>query len=177
MNIVRLILDICLLRGRAQDLPASSPLVWLTAAVSVVVDILSMPEPRLDVARLLYATSQVALFGASVWGVLKLRGFPARWMQTISALYAANALFSLLLLPFLPALAEMVEKGPGATPGWEAYVMLALSVWFLAVMARVLREAAELGLLASFFTSIACLAFVRFLGLLMAPLFGFSVQT
>jgi hypothetical protein len=176
MNIVRLILDICLLRGRAQDLPASNALVWLTAAVSVMVDILSMPEAKMDVARLLYAASQVVLFGASIWAVLKLRGFPARWMQTISALYAANALFSLLLLPFLPALADMVEKGPGAALGWQAYVMFALSIWFLAVMARVLREATEMGLLASFFISIACLGFVRFLGLLMAPLFGFSVQ-
>lgn len=176
MNTLRLLLDLCLLRGRAQDLPATTNLVWLTAATSVAVDVLSMPDGGADLGRILFVASQVALFGASIWLVLKLRGHPARWMQTISALYAANTAFSLLLLPFLPALAAMVEAGPGAPIGWQAYVMLVLTGWFLAVTTRVLREATEWPLLPSFLASIACIAVVRVVGIVLAPLFGLSVQ-
>lgn len=176
MNTLRIILDICLLRGRAQDLPASPQLLWLTAAASVVVDTLSLWDRSLDLARILFVASQVALFGGAVWLLLRLRGFPARWPQTISALFAANALFSLMLLPFLPALTEMVEKGPDAPLAWEAYVMLALSGWFLAVMTRVLREATEWSLGLSLLASIVCVTLVRVLGLALAPVFGLTAQ-
>jgi len=176
MNTLRLLLDLCLLRGRAQDLPTSTHLVGLTAVSSVAVDVLSLPDGGADLGRILFVASQVVLFGASIWLVLKLRGFPARWMQTITALYAANTAFSLLLLPFLPALAAMVEAGPGKPIGWQAYVMLALTGWFLAVTARVLREATEWPLLPSLLVSIACIAVVRVVGIMLAPLFGLAVQ-
>ena len=176
MNTLRLLLELCLLRGRAQDLPASAQLVWLTAAGSVAVDVLSLPDGGADLGRILFVASQVAFFGASIWLVLKMRGHPARWMQTITALYAANTVFSLLLLPFLPALAAMIEAGPGKAVGWQAYVMLALTGWFLAVTARVLREATEWPLLPSFLVTIACIAVVRVVGIVLAPLFGLSVQ-
>ena len=131
MHFFKIILDICLLRGRAQDLPASMNLVWLTAVVSVAVNALGMPEPDLDLAQWLFIASQAVLFGAAVWLLLRLRGFPARWMQTVTALYAVDAVFSLLLLPFLPALMEMIKQGPETKPGWEAYLLLALSGWLL----------------------------------------------
>ncbi len=154
----------------------SMNLVWLGAGASVAVDAASLPGGKLDMEHLLFLVLQVVLFGAAIWGLLKARGFVERWVQTMSALYCTNAVFSLLLLPFLPALAEMFKQGPGATPGWEAYVMMLLSGWFLAVMTRILREATEWSLPLSFLASIASVAMVRMLGLLLAPLFGFTVD-
>jgi hypothetical protein len=174
VNLLRLILDICLLRGKPQDLPTSGTLALLAAAASVVVDYLSLPDHAIDLGRLLFVVSQVALFGAALWLLLRQRGYPERWTQTVTALYAANAVFSLMLLPFLPALAEMVRQGAAAGMGWQGYVSLALTAWFLAVMARVLREALELGMLASFLVSLAVIFVVRILGLVLAPLFGLT---
>jgi hypothetical protein len=176
MHIFKIILDICLLRGRAQDLPASMNLVWITAAASVLVNALAMPEQALDLAQLLFIASQAALFGAVVWLVLRLRGFTARWMQTITALYAVDAAFSLLLLPFLPALMEMIQQGPEAKPGWQAYVLLVLSGWLLLIIARVLREATEWPLPIAFMIGFSSLLAVRILGHLLAPLFGLMAQ-
>jgi len=176
MPTLKIILDICLLRGRAQDLPASMNLVWLTAAASVLVNALGMPERALDLAQLLFIASQAVLFGAVVWLVLRLRGFAARWMQTVTALYAVDAVFSLLLLPFLPALMEMIKQGPEAMPSWQAYVLLALSAWLLLIIARVLREATEWPLPLAFVVGFASLLTVRILGHLLAPLFGLMVQ-
>jgi hypothetical protein len=175
MPILKIILDICLLRGRAQDLPASMNLVWLTAAASVAVNVLGMPEQVPDLAQLLFIASQVALFGAGVWLLLRLRGFPARWVQTMTALYAVDAVFSLLLLPFLPALMEMVKQGPEVRPGWEAYVLVVLSGWLLLIIARVLREATEWPLPLAFLAGFATLLAVRIVGHLLAPLFGLMV--
>ncbi len=176
MQILKIILDICLLRGRAQDLPASMHLVWLTAAASVAVNALGMPERSTDVAQFLFIVSQALLFGAVIWLLLRLRGFAARWTQTITALYAVDAVFSLLLLPLLPALLEMIKQGPEARPGWEAYLLLVLSGWLLLIIARVLREATEWPLPLAFLAGFTSLLTVRILGHLIAPLFGLMVQ-
>lgn len=175
MNLLRLFLDICLLRGRAQDLPTSTNLMLGTAAASVVIDFVSLPDEARNPGHLLFVASQVALFGAAVWLLLRQRGFPERWTQTLTALYAVNAAFSLALMPFLPTLAGMLKQGPGAEPGWPAWLALALTAWFLAVMARVLHEALETGMLASFFLSLAVIFAVRLLGLVLMPLFGVNV--
>jgi heme/copper-type cytochrome/quinol oxidase subunit 3 len=175
MNTLRLLIDICLLRGKAQDLPAAVALVVLTALAGILVDYLSLPERGFHVGRLLFVVSQTVLFGAGLWLVLKLRGFPARWTQTVTALYAANAAFSLLLLPFLPALAETLTRGQDSALGWQMYLVLAVSGWFVAVMARVLREAMESSLLAAFVATLALIFAVRVAGLALAPLFGLHV--
>jgi len=176
MPIIKIIIDICLLRGRAQDLPTSMNLVWLTAAASVAVNALGMPERATSLGQLLFIASQQAMFGAIIWLLLRLRGFPARWTQTVTALYAVDAVFSFLLLPLLPALMEMVKQGPDTKPGWEAYILLALSGWLLLIIARVLREATEWPLPLAFLAGFTSLLVVRILGHLIAPIFGLQVQ-
>jgi hypothetical protein len=176
MPILKIILDICLLRGRAQDLPASKNLVLLTAVASVAVNALGMPERATDFAQLLFIVSQAVLFGAVIWLLLRLRGLSARWVQTVTALYAVDAVFSLLLLPLLPALMDMIKQGPEAKPGWEAYLLLALSGWLLLIIARVLREATEWPLPLAFLAGFTSLLAVRVLGHMIAPLFGLTVQ-
>ena len=177
MHILKIILDICLLRGRTQDLPTSVGLVWITAAASVTVNSLGMKGQDVGFAPLLFIVSQVALFGAVVWLVLRLRGYPARWLQTMTALYAVDAVFNLLLLPLLPALVEMLKQGPEVVPGWEGFAMLALVGWLLLIIARVLREATEWPLPLAFLTGLTSLLVVRTLGLLLVPLFGLAAPT
>ena len=176
MNVLRVILQICLLRGKPQDLPTSLGLLALTALAGVVVDYFSLSSQEFSLAQLLFVLFQVALFGGGLWLVLRLRGFAARWIQTATALYAANALFSLLLLPLLPALEQMLKAGPDSAPGWQGYVMLFVSGWFLAVMARVLREAIEASMLVSFLMSLGLIFAVRVAGMVAAPLFGITAE-
>lgn len=176
MSWLRQIIEICLLRGKPQDLPTSVNLLALAALAGALVDYLSMPSRGIEIGRLLFVLFQVGLFGGGLWLVLKLRNFPARWVQTATALFATNAVFSLLLLPLVPALAEMIQAGPEATLGWQGVVMVVLSGWFLAVMARILREAIETSLLGSFAVSLALIFAVRMIGVALAPLFGIGVE-
>jgi len=179
MPILKIILDICLLRGRAQDLPASMNLVYLTAAASVALNAIGMPGRDLDLPQLLFIASQTALFGAVVWLLLRLRGFPARWMQTIAAMFSAEAVFNILLLPLWPTLIETLEtikQGMEAKPSWETYAFVTLGGWFLLVIARVLREATEWPLPLAFLAGFSVILVVNFLGYLIVPLFGLKVQ-
>ena len=172
MNFLKNILHVCLLSGRAQDLPAAMGWVWLTAIASVLVNSLGLPTKNLDVLHVVFIASQVALFGAVVALLLRLRGFPARWMQTMTALYAVDTVFSLLLLPLLPAVVEMLKQGSEVKPGWEGFALLFLSGWMLLVIARVLREATEWPLPLAFLAGLTSLLAVRMLGLLLVPLIG-----
>lgn len=176
MNVLRLFLEICLLRGKPQDLPTSMPLLVLTALAGVAVDYLSLGSDDFSVGQLLFVLFQVVLFGGGLWLILRQRRFANRWIQTTTALFAANAFFSLLLVPLLPALEQMLRAGPQAAPVWQGYVMLAVSGWFLAVMARVLREAIEVSMLVSFVTSLVLIFAVRVTGMVLAPLFGIAAD-
>lgn len=174
MDFIKSIFAICLLRGRAQDLPASLGLMILTAAIGVVVNTAGLSGPDLGSAHVLFIVMQTALFGAAVWALLRLRGFPARWLQTMTALYAVDAIFSMLLLPLLPALVEMVKQGAQAQLGWEGVALLFLSGWLLLIIARVLREATEWPLPLAFLAGLTVLLAVRMVGHMLVPLFGLS---
>lgn len=178
MNTLRLVIEICLLRGRAQDLPAGMPYVWLAGAASAAVDLLSLPTAETGAGHVLFIAIEVLLFGITLWAILRLRGVPERWMQAVTALYAANAVFGLILLPFVPALAEFarqVQQGANPVPGWEVYVSMFLSGWFLAVMTRVLREATDWTIGLSLAATFASVAFVRIVGAILASAFGLQV--
>lgn len=178
MKTLRLVIEICLLRGRAQDLPAGMQYVWFAGIASAATDLLSLPTARIETGHVLFIAMEALLFGATLWAILKLRGVPERWMQAVTALYAANAVFGLILLPFVPALAEfarLVQQGTNPTPGWEVYVSMFLSGWFLAVMTRVLREATGWNFGPSLAATFACVAFVRIVGAVLASAFGLQV--
>jgi hypothetical protein len=166
MPLPRTILEICLLRGRPQDMPTSPLLVALLALLSVVVDYLGgVGEPH-GAQRVAIAALHTAAFGGVIWAALKLRGRPERWWQTIAALYAANVVVSLLLLPVLPQIAQLLEKGAEASPGWGVYVFIGGGLWFLMIMGQVMRQALDMPLLLSVLISIACMLVAFLLALL-----------
>lgn len=146
MSIAKIIIDICLLRGRPQDLPASTSLLWLAGLSTVVVDYAGTASIYGHGGmRLLVMVVQVFLFAGVIWAVLQLRGHPERWLQTIIALFAAKIIFSLVLLPVLPQLAVLINQGPvpqsSLQIGWEVYFALACSIWYFMVMTQVMRHA------------------------------------
>lgn len=176
MATLRLLIEICLFRGKTQDLPASVNLVALAVIASVLVDTFSFPSQGFELRHLLFAVLQSGLFGAGLWLVLKLRKFPERWLQTAIALYAINAFFSLLVLPLTPALQEMAKADAQMVFGWQALVAVFLSGWFLAVMTQVLREALETSLLAGFAASLALMIAVFMAGSLLAAFLGLYAE-
>ncbi len=152
--VLNTLLAITLLRGRAQDLPASRALVLGTAFAAFATDFMLDRIHDDSFERLRFAATQTALLGAVVWLALRLRGVPERWMQTITPLFAASALINLLSFPVL---ALIQRDQPATDAAWALLFGFGMTVWFLAVMVRVLREALEASLALSVLAAFACL--------------------
>lgn len=151
--IAKILLDILLLRGQPQDLPASKNLVVATAALSIAGHFALDQLHTEAFARLLFAAAQTALLGAVVWALLKLRGYPERWLQTITALFTANIVAD--VITWLVAASALGPDASEPAPWLTAFV-LATAIWFIAIMARVLRHALAISLALAVLASLGC---------------------
>lgn len=140
---------ICIFRAGPQDLPAVpqsvAHAIMLALIVQAVQFQLSLP--------LLPAIAQSIVAVVVIWaftaGVLTMRSQPERVPQTASALLATNAIFSLLLVPFLipmlPAM-EQLARDPEAdvnVPALSLVGTLGLSAWSIAVSVWIFRNALD----------------------------------
>lgn len=150
---MKILLDICLLRGQPQDLPASKNLVAVTALLSIVGHY-ALDQLHQDAfARLVFAAAQTALLGAIVWTLLKLRGYPERWLQTVTALFTANIVAD--IITWLMAAGALGPDASEPQPWLTAFIM-ATAIWFLAIMAHVLRHALAISLGLAVLASLGC---------------------
>jgi hypothetical protein len=143
--LVRLI-DIVLLRGGPEQLPASSGLLAVVVALNVVVSALvnSLIPNAID-------DWQTKLLVETAVGVLVLRAAfslakkPERFLQTATALFGTATLFMPALIPMSATLLPYIEKPDPAVPPPAALSLLAavLGVWLLVVQVRILRAAFE----------------------------------
>jgi hypothetical protein len=138
MPIVNTLFAIVFLSGRPQDLPTSRTLLGVLAALSVAVGYaIDGLHANDQTVRLLFATAQTVLLGVWIWLALFVRGYPERWLQTMSALYAANVILNLLAWP-ISAFLQRATAVPQALP---LVFLILTGFWFLAIMTQVLREA------------------------------------
>jgi hypothetical protein len=172
MNTLTTFLNLFVLRAKPQDLPTSTQLLALAAVVAMAADFLSLPDRDPLLGHALFVGTRPLLYGAVLWLLLKQRHFEARWVQTATAIFAALAMLSLLRLPLLPALLEMVKQGPGMTLGWQAWASFVLELWFLILVARILREALELRPWVSAVVCVGVVFSIEITRFLLAPVFG-----
>lgn len=179
MSIAKTIINICLLRGRPQDLPAAMSLFWLAGLGKVAVDYAGVAGIYgHSGVRLLLVAMQVSMFAGVMWAVLQLRGHAERWLQTMIALFAANTIVSLILLPVLPQMALLINQGPTAQAnqiGWEVYFALVCSLWYFMVMTQVMRHALAWPLALSGLVSFAALMAVSLIELMLNSFFSIPV--
>ena len=139
MPLIRLFIEICLLRAAPQDVPAVPVLFWLTLGAYLVTGLLALgPGEGLARAAGMVAVDTTTLL-VLLATTLRWRGHPARFGQTATALFGTGTLFGLLLLPVL-VLGGTGESAAGlAFPLW-----LGLFLWGLVVTAHILRHALDL---------------------------------
>lgn len=165
---LKTLLDVCLLRGQPQDLPASVNLLILCAAFSVGVDFLIEAGQAPGLVRIVFAIAQTVIFGAIIYGILRVRGKPERFMQSMSALYFANGIVSLAAWPVMQ---QVLAAGVDSAQAWQVLYMAGISVWFIAILANVLRHALEFTLGRALAVSLLCVMFMMFASLLVTPFF------
>ena len=133
-----LFLAICLLRKGPQDVPASPVLLRLSLLSYGISGVLI---PLLDVSltvSLLLTGLDMALLTGLAYGLLALRDYRPRFMQTLTALLGTGTLLQLLALPLLFLLKQ--ETVDASAPVWLVLLWLGLFIWGIVIMAHILRQ-------------------------------------
>ncbi len=163
---LKILLDICLLRGQPQDLPASKLLVALTALVSVISTYALDPIHQEMFKGLIFAASQTVLLGAAVWVMLAVRSYTERWLQTVAPLYAASSLVD--VIKWL-VVTSNYEPGAQTQETWLIGFILATALWFIAIMANVLRHALAISMAMAVLVSLGCVLIAGMAMILLFP--------
>jgi drug/metabolite transporter (DMT)-like permease len=148
-QLLRVTVDLMLLRRGPQELPSD----WgLLGGLGFVYCSLAFTQVRLVAdtgsafAQALLATGMLALFAHAV---LRWRGEPGRFVQTLTALFAVGVVLTLLMLgpttalvPFLESLAQAQDPESVAQPPIPvllAYIVI--GIWGLVVFGHIYRHA------------------------------------
>jgi hypothetical protein len=129
---------ILLLRAGPQSVPASATVLWLALllhyTVGVLLGLFAMPISF----ALLYALVSTLTMVAVVHGLLLLFKKHVRYLQSLSALAAGEALLGLLLLPL--SLLYYLGDGGEVLRGLLALLSLLVMGWNVALAAHIFRH-------------------------------------
>jgi hypothetical protein len=138
--------DIVLMRGGAENLPASPSLLVIVVILNIAV--------TATVLALIPMSHETSIFELVVSVLVPLLWYQLafalankaeRFVQTMIAFFGLNILFQPLLAPMIATLLPYVEKqDPNVTPPAALSLLFFLvAVWLLIIWARVVRAAFE----------------------------------
>ena len=145
-SVLDLVRDLCLLRRGPQDLPHSTNLLIATVIVALALDIAIATrfQPFASAfPRVLLSTS---ILLAMPYFALKLANLGERYVQTVTALIATSAVFTLLTVPIVIGVGKLPQdpKDLTAVQAMFGWISLVLVAWQLAVRGHILRHALNL---------------------------------
>lgn len=143
--LVRLV-DIVLLRGGPEHMPASPALLGVIVAVNVVLSALiyatNPGSPETWQLQLLVVTVVTLLWFKAAF---VMTGKPERFIQTSAAIFGTSTLFTPAILPLSIALIPYLERhaqDPTVTPpALLSLVAAAVGIWWVVVQIRIIRAA------------------------------------
>lgn len=162
MPFARLVIDLLLLRRGPQDMPASTSALYGAAAAYCILLFFQIRIIAPTGSALFQALVSVVALGSYAFVLLRMRGYANRAPQTMTALFTAGGVFSVLNLgptaamaPFILALGQAgpITSIPQPSP-IAALAGVAIAFWSLAVFAHIYRHALQVrfwqGLAAAF---------------------------
>lgn len=141
-GIIKIFIDILLLRAGPQDLPTSKQLLAMCFATLVLIQgVLGTWLIPGDEAIVPQAILSTLITLAWVALVLQLSGKPERFVQTATALLGIACFFAPVSIPLVSTIRPEVGQPVAMTP--LALLAFALSIFLIYVNARILRAATE----------------------------------
>jgi len=140
------VVDIVLLRGGPETLPAAPSLLAVTVAVNVAVSaavtVLMPTAPESWPLQLLVGTIVTLLWFQIAFA---LANKPERFLQTATAMFGTTTLFLPALIPMVTALLPYMEKPdpPVDPPAALSILTAVLAIWLLTVQVRIVKAAFE----------------------------------
>jgi hypothetical protein len=142
IELARLYAQIALLRRGPQDVPASGFVLAMTVAAYFTVNaVLSEALQTLPIPWLRPLLVEIAFILAWYAVLLRLAKRPERFVQTTSAVFGVETLFSPLLMAANAAVVRLPKGSTWALP--LSFVWLVLLVWFVAANSHILKNALE----------------------------------
>lgn len=141
LRLILAFIDIMLHRRGPQDVPSSRFLFWLLLGTSLGVELaveLWMSGSASGVAVVVLVTGFDIWF---VWAVLRLFNRQARFRQTMTALFGATTILSVLQLPVVPFIETQTTEPPQLTI--PLLVGLLVLAWSIDIHAFVFSRAIE----------------------------------
>jgi len=157
-------LDIALMRRGPQSLPTSLPLLWLTLIGLGALALIPIPGQAVTALQtaaefIIHAT----MLASVVWLLLNGMKLRARFIQTVTALFGAEFILTLLKLGVLMVFPDTFEEfRKTERPNAPLMLLIGLEAWSLAVMSAILRAAMAIGVMQSI--GIIVLILVLYLG-------------
>jgi hypothetical protein len=141
-ELVRLFVQIALMRKGPQDLPNSAVLLALTAAANFTVNVLvSAALPPIAGPWFMQLIVDVVFTFAWYALLLKILQRPERFVQTTTAVFGYQAVLSPLWIGAVWLIRQFADDDTWQFP--IAVVGLAIVVWMVAANARILKSALE----------------------------------
>lgn len=167
-QVIRATIRTLLFQQGPQDFPYARDVTRTVLPIAVLANYLQLRLTVAPVAALALSMLELAALALAVGLLLNLRGLINRLQQTLNALFATNAVFTLMLLPLVAELApllKLVAEDPQALeqadlPAHLRFGMIGLSLWNLAVITHVLRHALGLGIGLGAGLAVCCTVFV-----------------
>ena len=154
----QIFINLCLFRGKAQDIPRSEALLLVTATAAILSSAINA-IPNAGILRgTVMSVGQVLLFAGLISLMLRFRGKSERSMQTLTAMFGATTLLQLLALPFFGWHEGLLpnESEPLIALTTPLLIAAGIAVWSLTVMTSILRQAMDSGIGAALLIIIGC---------------------
>ncbi len=152
--LLTLFFNLCLLRAKPQDLPASGLLLGAALGAYFLTGLMIALTEQSVGYSLLAALADSAVLALLTHTVLLLRKRPGRLPQTLAALAGTGAVIQLIAWPLLTS----------------PVLLVPLLIWSLAINARILRHSLEIALGLAILISLGFLLMSATVALLISPL-------
>jgi hypothetical protein len=171
-EVIRLFVQIALLRRGPQDLPVSTFLLVVTvigySVVVVVISSLLPPANAWSMPLLVYILFTLAWY----IGMLRLVGRPERTVQTVTAVFGVQAVVSPPMI-----LSQWLMRRFGEDSDWQlpiAFSGLVLVIWLIAALSQIVKAALEWSTAASVALVILQIAAAQLVAIAVFPTGAFG---
>lgn len=147
-ELVKVLVEIALLRKGPQHLPTSALLLLITVVVYCALTVaFGRLIQRAEEPLVLRTLIELVLGLGWLWAMLALFGRAARFLQTATAMIGTSALLTPLVLGLLAVTTQVGKDQPVIVP--LILSLFAVLVWYVFITAHILRAALEVRLLAA----------------------------
>lgn len=142
MNIALRFVDLCLFKAGPSDLPVSQSLLRITLFVYLLLGI-AVNQLDSDLHTSLFVSlADVLVMMIATGLLLKLRGFQARYTQTLTALAGTGSCIAIIGMPIIWWFYQI--KAELQPTSYAMLLMVGLMFWSLMVMAHIFRQSLEI---------------------------------